>query len=809
MFRISASALRVVERFGNFGFARRQFGFMVSRVGSLSRNFSLENIYLVKISFFIFRLNLGPDKFFRYYPGLYESANRSNSRFLSSVQRENVLKQVENFPIKKNSFQGKKTSFNQGASFFHGKQNVFRYLVSDSMLSYNNDMNNDFLRYLKLFQSKEDKIKEKIAYKNRAYEGKMQDLEEQRELIKNLRKNKKEKKGNIELSKRVKKFPIKGGLKIFPALRKKRENPDLYTVDQSYLPGAYNAPHAPVGPYGIDVSLYDRDLASKDRKSLGRRLGSFERVNKFVGGSEDFSSKVGFVNSSLFESEGTDNDISVPLDTYQLGRFYVVNPFLVISYLAYSVFELVLLFYFLAKLAGTPFELFSFFLKYNMAYYYQNLVAFPSVSFIFGLLIIWFWVFVIFLLHILEIIDEDKFVPFNFSWLMVFVHQLFYNLVVISVLFFFCFEFYNFLNLLFTRILFLGTVGHPQFVNIFYLFFLDLYRILTSFNYFSFFLENFFSLRLNTITYVFGDFAPFPLRRSFVQPDFLLYSGYCVPNFFVWICSKLLDCSRIGDLGIVEDTVIFRRELVQDIRKYNYLRWFWAHLELAGQLYSRGYNGRNYRLDLETLKSNVILAGSKSNHFDWRLKEKMPHFTKQLVQVKPQVVQSLTASFSTNFEPSYYLYPAVNLTTFSAFFDPFKTSAGCPQGPVYPFGLFFSGFDRVGSLNFPFKFIDFDYGAFYNSNFFSLLYSRYRIGQLFHSLDFLTPKFFNISNDASLYGEDFFYPVLPQFRLKGKLFPINFYLFKKRVQHLLTTLFFLILILLFMEILLILAVIFT
>ena len=63
--------------------------------------------------------------------------------------------------------------------------------------------------------------------------------------------------------------------------------------------------------------------------------------------------------------------------------------------------------------------------------------------------------------------------------------------------------------------------------------------------------------------------------------------------------------------------------------------------------------------------------------------------------------------------------------------------------------------------------------------FFLCLYLRYRIGQLFHSLDFLTPKFFNISNDASLYGEDFFYPVLPQFRLKGKLFPINFYLFKK------------------------------
>ena len=533
-FKFLALGFSVVERFAHFSFARNHFESVFSRFGALSRNFPLENRYLIKVSFFLFRLNLGSDKFFRYYSGLYESANPSNLNSLGLLQKENVLKQIENFSVKKNSFQGKKTSSAQDISFFHNKQSAFRYLASDSMLSYNNDMNNDFLRYLKLFQSKEDKIKEKLAYKNKVYENEMRNLEEQRELIKNLRRGKKKGKGIIGgFSKKVKKFPINGGLKIFPALRKKRENPDLYTVDQSYLPSIYNSPPAPVGPYGIDVSLYNRDLASKDRKALGRRLGSFEAgSNNVVDGLGDFSLKVGYVNSPLFESEGTDNDISIPLDTFQLGRFYIVNPFLVLSYLAYSIFELLLLFYFLAKVTGNPFELFSFFLKYNMSYYYQNLVSFPSVSFIFGSLVIWFWVFVIFLLHILEIIDEDKFVPFNFSWFIVFVHQLFYNLIGISVIFFFCFEFYNFLNLLFTRILFLGSVGHPQFFNILYLFFLDLYRILSSFNYFSFFLENFFSFRTNTITYVFGDFMPFPLRRSFVQPDFLLRSQYFTPNFF-------------------------------------------------------------------------------------------------------------------------------------------------------------------------------------------------------------------------------------------------------------------------------------
>ena len=91
-----------------------------------------------------------------------------------------------------------------------------------------------------------------------------------------------------------------------------------------------------------------------------------------------------------------------------------------------------------------------------------------------------------------------------------------------------------------------------------------------------------------------------------MQPDFLLHSGYSVPNFFVWICSKLLDYSYIGDLDMLKDTVVFRRELIQDIRKYNYLRWYWTHLELVGQLYSRGYNGQNYRLDFQALKSRYV-----------------------------------------------------------------------------------------------------------------------------------------------------------------------------------------------------------
>lgn len=64
---------------------------------------------------------------------------------------------------------------------------------------------------------------------------------------------------------------------------------------------------------------------------------------------------------------------------------------------------------------------------------------------------------------------------------------------------------------------------------------------------------------------------------------------------------------------------VFQRELIQDIRKYNYIRKYMNDLNMVGQLYLRGWNGFNYRLDLK-IASDPIIPQEQIVRFDWRLK---------------------------------------------------------------------------------------------------------------------------------------------------------------------------------------------
>ena len=416
-------------------------------------------------------------------------------------------------------------------------------------------------------------------------------------------------------------------------------------------------------------------------------------------------------------------------------------------------------------------------MKYPLAYYYQNLAAFPSPSFMFGALSLWFSIFVIFLLHLLQILDEDRFIPFRLSWFSVFLNQLIHNFLIVFICYFFIFELYTFFDLLLTRFFFVGSVGYPKLLSIVYSVFLDIFRLLCSFDFFSSFLKDFVLLRPDVITYTFADFSPYPIRRSFVQPDFLVNSHYYSPNFFVWFCSQFLDLFSSNSAFVIDDRAIMRRELVQDIRKYNYLRNLWSKIELVGQLYSHGYNGRNYRLDFEVF-NNLNSAVDQTQHFDWRFKKRGSYFVRYLAQVDDDTKQSFFSNFFNNFEPSYYLYPAVNLTTFSYFPS---TRSGSFNNALYPFGLFFFGFDKLSNISAPYKFAEFDYATFYNTNFFSSLYSSYASSTFYSSLASFAPEWKNIGVDktTNLYGEDFLFPVLPQFRIKEKFLPINFYVAKR------------------------------
>lgn len=71
---------------------------------------------------------------------------------------------------------------------------------------------------------------------------------------------------------------------------------------------------------------------------------------------------------------------------------------------------------------------------------------------------------------------------------------------------------------------------------------------------------------------------------------------------------------------------VYKNELLQDFRKLNFLRRKYNELLMVGQLYDRGYNGHNYRLDLQ-YQNNPIIAQEKTNYFGWRFKNYIESFS--------------------------------------------------------------------------------------------------------------------------------------------------------------------------------------
>lgn len=63
---------------------------------------------------------------------------------------------------------------------------------------------------------------------------------------------------------------------------------------------------------------------------------------------------------------------------------------------------------------------------------------------------------------------------------------------------------------------------------------------------------------------------------------------------------------------------LYKRELMQDIRKYNYLRSRFNYIEQIGELFKRGYNGYNYRLDWQYIQEKIESI-DQTLSFDWRV----------------------------------------------------------------------------------------------------------------------------------------------------------------------------------------------
>jgi len=225
--------------------------------------------------------------------------------------------------------------------------------------------------------------------------------------------------------------------------------------------------------------------------------------------------------------------------------------------------------------------------------------------------------------HILQLLDEDRFEPPRLSWIYNFFKDFFYNIFLWWCVLFCLFEVFSFVDLFLTRIFFVGTPGYPQILSGIFLIFYDLICLLGTVGYFSFHLENFMHLDIKFPIFYFSDYTPLLQRYPLVQPYFMGDPYLNRPNFFLWIFDSVLNkfSGESGKLAFFSQDAraIFQRELVQDFRKYNFIRKNLLQLKTIGQLYNRGWNGFNYRLDLQVL-TDPIISAEQVIRFDWRFK---------------------------------------------------------------------------------------------------------------------------------------------------------------------------------------------
>jgi hypothetical protein len=376
------------------------------------------------------------------------------------------------------------------------------------------------------------------------------------------------------------------------------------------------------GPYGSDTTLYSSDVSAVNRLTVVRRVSLFSEKNN-LDNINSFKNKVGFFNFSAFEHEENELSVDMPVGGFFSGKFFSINFLLVIFLVIYSIFEFCLIFYFMSKIFGGPYQTINFFFKYPLVYYYENLVGFPSANYFFFSLAFWLIVFVMFSNFLLELIDEERFNPPRLSWLFSFVKEFFYDFVFFACIIFCVAEILMFLDLLFTRFFYVGTPGYPQVFTSLFLMVYEIFIILGTTNYFSLYFDSFIYFDIKFPVFYFSDFVPFLQRYPLVQPQYLANSHFSNPNFFLWLLDNFVSnffFEKKKTFFFSENTrLIFQRELIQDLRKYNYLRKYILDLRLVGQLFSRGLNGFNYRLDLKYINTPII-AEEQIVRFDWRFK---------------------------------------------------------------------------------------------------------------------------------------------------------------------------------------------
>lgn len=602
-----------------------------------------DKLYLTKLLCFFLRFNMNKDtedfflKIFKFDDSKHNDFNLQfthriiNKTFIDSFENKTITQTTNRVFLSENdSIQTMSNkSFSVENVFVHNTSDSFDFLTKGSSTAINFTALQDLYNYLKLFDD----------------EGKLLDYPASLQTVtaktrKRHRIPKSFKGGSLAKDKTdpasfnknlISKEALQQQVNVLKELefllknRAALENNELKYDDleiSNEVKKVMFSQYNPTAPYGNDAKLYTSDLFSKNKLVVARRV-MLNQISKPVDDLSTFDKNVGFLNFNLSSDEEWENSSDVPLGGWFTGEFFFINPFVVLSFIAYSFFELFCLIYFMSFFFGNPYDTFLFFFKYPLVYFYENISFFPSPNYFFSALMFWFSILFFFNVHLLEIIDEERFDPPKLSWLYSFSKEFVYSFLLGWCVLFCTMELFVFVDLLFTRVFFFGVPGYPNIFALVLLFFYDIFYVLGSVGYFSFYLENIIFVDLKFPVFHMGELSPLTQRYPLVQPYFLSNPYLDRPNFFLWLADSLLNFlfpNENKSFFIANHThFVYQRELIQDLRKYNYLRKNLTDLRFLGQLYSRGWNGFNYRLDLQTY-IDPILPSEQVIRFDWRLK---------------------------------------------------------------------------------------------------------------------------------------------------------------------------------------------
>ena len=555
----------------------------------------------------------------------------------------------------------------------------------------------------------------------------------------------------------------------------------------------FGAKYPNIAPFGKETQFFKKDLLNTEPILVVERINLTEDTSNKTFDFDSFLSKIGFINTNLTRSSEDLDDTVLSTPGSNFGGDFIINPIALLLFFFYSLLEFWLIIKMVILIFGNPLHLILFISNYPMKYYYENLGQFSNTSFLLLGIFCWIFIFLSFILHFLSLWDEEKEdLSLNpLSWFSSSLMDLYSSFLILNIALFVYLDIFFFFDFLITRVFFLGTPGYPNLFALSFSIFLDFIHLLSNNNFYSSYLVNYLSLNIDySNPKFFQQFNFLDYRFSLVNINNTnpINLNFFSNNFFLSILDHYSNKHfNIFLNNFYYDKLYLKKELIQDIRKYNFLISKYQDIINTGQLYNRGFFGSNFRLDMQ--KNPDYFLSEKTNYFDWRFQ----HYLNMWQRSACEDNTSFFHQHDTDYSPNMYyknsskryfiLKPNIQMTTYSALYNYNLNN----YNNYNLLSLFFLGFDNIKDIYQPFKFIEYDF--FKNDNnifldFFSKIYTQ---NFLFLSLPLsfnLDNLFFDSVNDSlqnELNFNRYYYPMRNELKLKNKILPMNFLIIEKSI----------------------------